>query len=67
MRQAVGEKSARTGNGKSAEAFRTIGEVAVRLDIPQHVLRFWDGAIIARRTSICSGVSVSFSMSMAIP
>jgi len=42
MRQAVGEKSARTGNGKSAEAFRTIGEVAVRLDIPQHVLRFWE-------------------------
>src|SRR5882757_1804215 len=27
---------------KSAEAFRTISEVAVELDIPQHVLRFWE-------------------------
>jgi DNA-binding transcriptional MerR regulator len=34
MRQAAGEKS--------AEAFRTIGEVAAQLDIPQHVLRFWE-------------------------
>ncbi|HEX3953580.1 MAG TPA: MerR family transcriptional regulator [Stellaceae bacterium] len=28
--------------GKSASAFRTIGEVAVDLDLPQHVLRFWE-------------------------
>lgn len=28
---------------KSAEAFRTIGEVAEELDIPKHVLRFWEG------------------------
>src|SRR6195256_5202160 len=28
---------------KSAEAFRTISEVAVELDVPQHVLRFWEG------------------------
>ena len=28
--------------GKSAEAFRTISEVAVELDVPQHVLRFWE-------------------------
>jgi DNA-binding transcriptional MerR regulator len=27
---------------KSPEAFRTISEVAVELDIPQHVLRFWE-------------------------
>jgi len=27
---------------KSAEAFRTIGEVATELDVPQHVLRFWE-------------------------
>jgi DNA-binding transcriptional MerR regulator len=27
---------------KSAEAFRTISEVAVELDVPQHVLRFWE-------------------------
>ncbi|HVZ70453.1 MAG TPA: MerR family transcriptional regulator [Rhizomicrobium sp.] len=29
--------------GKSAEAFRTISEVANDLDVPQHVLRFWEG------------------------
>ena len=28
--------------GKSAEAFRTISEVADELDVPQHVLRFWE-------------------------
>lgn len=28
---------------KSPEAFRTISEVAGELDIPQHVLRFWEG------------------------
>ena len=28
---------------KSAEAFRTIGEVADELQIPKHVLRFWEG------------------------
>lgn len=27
---------------KSAEAFRTISEVATELDLPQHVLRFWE-------------------------
>jgi DNA-binding transcriptional MerR regulator len=27
---------------KSPEAFRTISEVAVDLDVPQHVLRFWE-------------------------
>lgn len=27
---------------KSPEAFRTIGEVAAELDLPQHVLRFWE-------------------------
>jgi DNA-binding transcriptional MerR regulator len=27
---------------KSPEAFRTISEVAVELDTPQHVLRFWE-------------------------
>lgn len=29
--------------GKSASALRTIGEVAEQLDVPQHVLRFWEG------------------------
>jgi DNA-binding transcriptional MerR regulator len=27
---------------KSAAAFRTISEVAAELDLPQHVLRFWE-------------------------
>lgn len=27
---------------KSASAFRTISEVAAELDLPQHVLRFWE-------------------------
>lgn len=27
---------------KSAEAFRTISEVAADLDVPKHVLRFWE-------------------------
>ncbi len=29
-------------NRKSAAAFRTISEVAGELDVPQHVLRFWE-------------------------
>lgn len=28
---------------KSPDAFRTISEVAEDLDVPQHVLRFWEG------------------------
>ena len=28
--------------GKSATAFRTISEVSLELDVPQHVLRFWE-------------------------
>lgn len=29
-------------HAKSPEAFRTISEVALELDVPQHVLRFWE-------------------------
>jgi len=28
--------------GKSAQAFRTISEAAIELELPQHVLRFWE-------------------------
>jgi DNA-binding transcriptional MerR regulator len=28
---------------KALEAFRTIGEVSEELDVPKHVLRFWEG------------------------
>lgn len=34
--------SQRRGSGKSAAAFRTISEVASELDVPPHVLRFWE-------------------------
>ena len=33
---------ARSSGTKSAAAFRTISEVAKQLDLPQHVLRFWE-------------------------
>lgn len=36
------EPSGREGTGKSHEAFRTISEVSEILDVPQHVLRFWE-------------------------
>jgi DNA-binding transcriptional MerR regulator len=32
---------------KSPEAFRTISEVAAELDVPQHVLRFWESKFVA--------------------
>ncbi len=32
----------RDKSGKGREAFRTISEVAEYLDLPQHVLRFWE-------------------------
>ena len=35
--------------GKSADAFRTISEVAEDLDVPQHVLRFWEGKFASIR------------------
>lgn len=31
-----------TAGGKSAAAFRTISEVSEEIDVPQHVLRFWE-------------------------
>src|SRR5262245_54979169 len=34
---------------KTASAFRTIGEAAEALDVPQHVLRFWE----KRFTQLC--------------
>ena len=37
-----GEMGAVRRAGKAAGAFRTISEVANDLDVPQHVLRFWE-------------------------
>ena len=39
--QTLNNNSRRPGN-KSADAFRTISEVAAELSVPQHVLRFWE-------------------------
>ncbi|MBO39442.1 MAG: transcriptional regulator [Rhodospirillaceae bacterium] len=41
MGQTLNNNSRRSGN-KSAGAFRTISEVASELNVPQHVLRFWE-------------------------
>lgn len=38
----AGEGPDGTGGPKSPDAFRTIGEVSEALDVPQHVLRFWE-------------------------
>jgi DNA-binding transcriptional MerR regulator len=37
-----GLATAMSARGKSPEAFRTISEVSAELDVPQHVLRFWE-------------------------
>ena len=42
--EALGQRPAQAGRRveKSASAFRTISEVADELEVPQHVLRFWE-------------------------
>ena len=64
---------------KAPDAFRTISEVAEELELPQHVLRFWEtrfaqirpmkaaaaGAITGPMTSICCAASAIFSMARA--
>jgi len=42
MADVADSRSAGRQDGKSASAFRTITEVADALEIPQHVLRFWE-------------------------
>ncbi len=42
MAEAVEKKTLSRRREKSAEAFRTISEAATELDLPQHVLRFWE-------------------------
>jgi len=39
----VPEAVVETRAKKGAQAFRTISEVAEELNVPQHVLRFWEG------------------------
>ncbi len=38
----VAETEARQRPRKSAQAFRTISEASEQLNVPQHVLRFWE-------------------------
>lgn len=38
----AGESDGRVRGSKGRDAFRTISEVADELDLPQHVLRFWE-------------------------
>ncbi|WP_316976464.1 MerR family transcriptional regulator [Shumkonia mesophila] len=49
MAQAAGQNTELRRRGKSEGAFRTISEVAVDLDLPQHVLRFWESKFIQIR------------------
>jgi DNA-binding transcriptional MerR regulator len=42
MADPTGRDASARGAAKSAAAFRTIAEVAADLDLPQHVLRFWE-------------------------
>ena len=42
MSPLVASESERRRAPKALAAFRTISEVAVDLDVPQHVLRFWE-------------------------
>ncbi len=42
MADIAGRAARSRGGGKSASAFRTISEVAAKLHLPQHVLRFWE-------------------------
>ena len=41
-KHAMPQAAETSGRDKSAAAFRTISEVAAELDLPQHVLRFWE-------------------------
>jgi DNA-binding transcriptional MerR regulator len=42
-------------NGKANDAFKTISEVAALLDVPQHVLRFWESKFSSLRPLKRSG------------
>ncbi len=42
MAEAAKSPAPRRRSGKSATAFRTISEVSTELDVPPHVLRFWE-------------------------
>jgi DNA-binding transcriptional MerR regulator len=43
LEEGAGENGRPRAAGKSVTAFRTISEVSADLEVPQHVLRFWEG------------------------
>jgi DNA-binding transcriptional MerR regulator len=43
LEEGAGENGRHRAPGKSVTAFRTISEVSADLEVPQHVLRFWEG------------------------
>lgn len=49
MAEAAGPSTVSRRRGKSEGAFRTISEVATDLDLPQHVLRFWESKFVQIR------------------
>jgi DNA-binding transcriptional MerR regulator len=46
MKEAADLREADRRQGKSAAAFRTISEVSSDLDVPAHVLRFWESKFV---------------------
>jgi len=42
-------------NNKASDAFKTISEVSAMLDVPQHVLRFWESKFSSLRPLKRSG------------
>ena len=46
MAQATKSPAPRRQTRKSATAFRTISEVSSKLDVPPHVLRFWESKFV---------------------
>jgi DNA-binding transcriptional MerR regulator len=49
MTEGVAADNSGRRTGKSAGAFRTISEVASELDVPSHVLRFWETKFVQVR------------------
>jgi len=53
---------------KAPEAFRTISEVAEELDVPQHVLRFWETRFgqIKPMNQMMNGLSSGFLVAILV-
>ena len=51
---------------KSSDAFRTISEVSAALDVPPHVLRFWETKFTSLRplNAVAGDVIIGLTMSL---